>query len=135
MSALQREHRGSSVTCECARRGQRAQGALSLAKGRAGTLSNESFAVAEKPEQESARFSFSGKLFDSPNGTSLLFILSTFCPATPSPSALAASPQSPPSARTPRSSSPTSTATPRKTPAASPRCSPNAPARRWSRSC
>jgi hypothetical protein len=39
---------------------------LSPAEGRAGTLLNESFAVAEKPEQESARFSFSGNLFDSP---------------------------------------------------------------------
>jgi hypothetical protein len=43
--------------------------ALSLAKGRAGTLLNELFAVAEKPEQESARFAFSGNLFDSPNWT------------------------------------------------------------------
>jgi hypothetical protein len=44
---------------------------LSPAEGRAGTLLNESFAVAEKPEQESARFSFSGNLFDCPFRSSL----------------------------------------------------------------
>lgn len=39
----------------------------SLTEGRAGTLLNESFAVAEKPVQESARFSLSGNLFENPN--------------------------------------------------------------------
>jgi hypothetical protein len=41
--------------------------ALSSAKGGAGALLNELFAVAEKPEQESASFSLSGNLFGNPN--------------------------------------------------------------------
>jgi hypothetical protein len=50
--------------------------ALSLTEGRAGTLSNELFAVAENSEQLSARFSLSGNLFDTPNWS--LFIISLY---------------------------------------------------------